>query len=182
MLIAKEKKKSNIAEYVIYMWQVEDLLRAFKFDTDKLYVALFSTQNYSSEQAEEIKYWYANLAEMMKIENVLEKGHVQVVKNIVNDMTDLHFNLLHEVKDPRYAQIIQTSADNLVEFRARNSVSNDISDVELAIMALYGILMLKLQKKAISKDTTTAIAGFSKMLAYLSKKYKEMEDKDLEKE
>ncbi|MGB5988353.1 MAG: DUF4924 family protein [Marinifilaceae bacterium] len=182
MLIAKEKKKSNIAEYVIYMWQVEDLLRAFNFDSDKLYMAIFGTQNYSSEKVEEIKYWYANLSEMMKIENVLEKGHVQVIKNIVNDMTDLHFNLLHEVKDPRYAQIIQMSADNLIEFRAGNSVSNDISDVELAIMALYGVLMLKLQKKIVSKETTTAINGFSKMLAYLSKKYKEMEDKDLDKE
>ncbi|MBR2242341.1 MAG: DUF4924 family protein, partial [Prevotella sp.] len=28
MYIAKELRKKNIAEYLLYMWQVEDLLRA----------------------------------------------------------------------------------------------------------------------------------------------------------
>lgn len=179
MLIAKEKRKSNIAEYVLYMWQVEDLLRAFNFDSEKLYLALFGSQDYSNEQIEEIKYWYANLSEMMKIEKVLETGHVQVVKNIVNDMTDLHFNLLHEIRDGKYIQIVYGAATNLVEFRRRNNVSDDVSDIELALMGLYGVLMLKLQKKEVSKETSLAMDSFSKMLAYLSKKYKEMEESDL---
>ncbi|MFR1241726.1 MAG: DUF4924 family protein, partial [Butyricimonas faecihominis] len=25
MLIAREKRKSNVAEYILYMWQVEDM-------------------------------------------------------------------------------------------------------------------------------------------------------------
>ncbi|MDY3089932.1 MAG: DUF4924 family protein, partial [Porphyromonas sp.] len=28
MIIAQRKRKENIAEYLLYMWQVEDLLRA----------------------------------------------------------------------------------------------------------------------------------------------------------
>jgi len=182
MLIAKEKRKSNIAEYVIYMWQVEDLLRAFQFDVDKLYVVVFGNQEYSDKQSKEIKDWYENLAEMMNIERVKASGHVQVVKNIVNEMTDLHFKLLHEDKDSRYIEMVYSCANNLVEFRKRNNVPNEISDVELSLTAMYGVLMLKLQRKEISKETYTAIDGFSKILAYLSKKYKEIEDKDLEKE
>ena len=36
MLIAKQKRQENIAEYVLYMWQLEDMLRACNFDVDVL--------------------------------------------------------------------------------------------------------------------------------------------------
>ncbi|NJM15399.1 MAG: DUF4924 family protein [Bacteroidales bacterium] len=32
MLIAKEKRNENVAEYILYMWQLEDLLRGCNFD------------------------------------------------------------------------------------------------------------------------------------------------------
>ena len=28
MIIAQKKRKENIAEYLLYMWQIEDLIRA----------------------------------------------------------------------------------------------------------------------------------------------------------
>ena len=34
MIIAKQKRKENIAEYLLYMWQIEDLIRANNFDMD----------------------------------------------------------------------------------------------------------------------------------------------------
>ena len=36
MIIAQKKKKENIAEYILYMWQVEDLIRAYKFSIDEI--------------------------------------------------------------------------------------------------------------------------------------------------
>ena len=36
MLIAREKKKSNIAEYILYMWQVEDMLRGLGLDINRV--------------------------------------------------------------------------------------------------------------------------------------------------
>lgn len=32
----KTKRKENIAEYLLYMWQVEDLIRANNFDMDSI--------------------------------------------------------------------------------------------------------------------------------------------------
>ena len=34
MIIAQQKRKENIAEYLLYLWQVEDLLRACHLDID----------------------------------------------------------------------------------------------------------------------------------------------------
>ena len=34
MLIAREKRKSKCCEYILYMWQVEDMLRAMQMDIE----------------------------------------------------------------------------------------------------------------------------------------------------
>ena len=36
MIIAQQKRKENIAEYLLYMWQVEDMIRANQLDIDKI--------------------------------------------------------------------------------------------------------------------------------------------------
>ena len=36
MIIAQQKRRDNIAEYLLYLWQVEDLLRACSLDIDKV--------------------------------------------------------------------------------------------------------------------------------------------------
>ena len=36
MYISQQLKKQNIAEYLLYMWQVEDLIRANNFDMEKI--------------------------------------------------------------------------------------------------------------------------------------------------
>ncbi|MDE7144362.1 MAG: DUF4924 family protein, partial [Muribaculaceae bacterium] len=35
MIIASEKRKNNIAEYLLYMWQIEDIIRANNLDIDR---------------------------------------------------------------------------------------------------------------------------------------------------
>lgn len=36
MYIASQKRKENIAEYLLYMWQIEDLIRANGLDIDRI--------------------------------------------------------------------------------------------------------------------------------------------------
>ena len=36
MIISREKRKENIAEYLLYMWQIEDLIRGCELDLDKI--------------------------------------------------------------------------------------------------------------------------------------------------
>ena len=38
MLIARQKLNENIAEYVLYMFQIEDLIRAYDFDLEGIIV------------------------------------------------------------------------------------------------------------------------------------------------
>lgn len=36
MYISQQLKQQNIAEYLLYMWQVEDLIRANGFDIERI--------------------------------------------------------------------------------------------------------------------------------------------------
>ena len=36
MYTASEKRKQNIAEHLLYMWQIEDIIRANDLDIDKI--------------------------------------------------------------------------------------------------------------------------------------------------
>jgi len=176
VLIARAKKKSNIAEYILYMWQVEDMLRAFGLDMQKVKEQVVDRFQVDEATAKEMYDWYDNLAEMMRKEKIEGQGHLQVVKNNVNELVEMHFFLLQN--DMRYRQLVTMATGNLVEFRAKSGAGEEVSDVELALNGLYGHLLLRLQKKEIHPQTQMAMESFSRMLAYLAVKYKEQEEQE----
>lgn len=178
MLIAREKKKSNIAEYILYMWQVEDMLRGFGLDMERIKTQFIRHFQVDEKTADQVYDWYENLVEMMKKEKVQSSGHLQILKNEVAELTELHFHLLHQVHDLRYQQLVTRAAANLVDFRSKSQAGEEISDVELALNALYAQWMLKLQKREIHPQTANAMETFSNMIAYLASRYKKMEEED----
>ena len=81
MLIAREKKKNNIAEYILYMWQLEDMLRALKLDmeqVDRYLVAGFQADERTSK---EIHDRYDNLIAIMQKEKVEDNGHTPTLSH-----------------------------------------------------------------------------------------------------
>jgi hypothetical protein len=179
MLIAQEKRKSNIAEYILYMWQVEDIIRACNFDISLIESNYVSKFNPSSRVRDEIKDWYANLILMMHQEGLREKGHLSFLNTLVSEMNDMHIRLLNSRKEIRYQNIYTLAVVSIREFKSKLPASN-ISDVEACLDALYGLLLLRLKKKTIHKGTEEAMAIFSQMLAYLSDKFHKMEKGELE--
>ena len=73
MIIAQQKRKENIAEYLLYLWQVEDLLRACHLDIDTVDKAVISRYDVDEGTRHEIREWYESLIKMMELENVREK-------------------------------------------------------------------------------------------------------------
>jgi molybdopterin converting factor small subunit len=178
MIIAQEKKKHNLAEYILYMWQVEDIIRAYKFNMDAIEKNIVAQFQQPEEKHKEILDWYANLVEMMKIEKVEERGHLQILKNNVNELYDFHLHLLNQTKDAQYTTFFQQASGNISEFRQKAQATDENNDIEVCLTALYGILMLKLQGKEISKDTLAAVTTFSQLIADLTAKYKAFEEEE----
>lgn len=177
MIIANEKRKQNIAEYLLYMWQVEDLIRANRFDMDLIRKHVISHYDQPDEVKEEIARWYEELIEMMRSEGVMEKGHIQLNKNILIQLTDLHLRLLKSPRETLYHANYYQTLPYIVELRSKSG-GTDVPELETCFAALYGYLLLKMQHKEVSEETTAAVKQISSFLALLSEKYKqEMEGK-----
>lgn len=179
MLIAKQKKEENIAEYLLYMWQVEDLIRANQLDIEKIRKNIVDQYDQPDSVKKEILDWYEGLIEMMKREGVTEKGHLQINKNIITDLTDLHLRLLKSPQQTDYITSYYKTLPFIVELRAKSGDKSS-PELETCFSALYGFLMLRLQHKDISGETQAAISQISSFLRLLALKYKQERDGELE--
>ncbi len=179
MFISKQLKENNIAEYLIYMWQVEDMIRANGCDMEKIKKNIVDSYPLTEEQKVELTQWYIDLIEMMRRENVMEKGHLQINKNIITWLTDLHLQLLRSSKFPYYSAAYYKALPYIVELRAKGA-NKEEPELETCFEALYGILLLKLQKKEISEETKKAQQAISDLLAMLSNYYIEDKKGELE--
>lgn len=172
MIIAKQKRKENIAEYLLYMWQVEDLIRANHFDIDSIRRTVISQYDQPDEVKEEIAGWYEELIEMMRSEGVMEKGHVQLNKNVIITLTDLHLRLLKSTKEMIYGAAYYKTLPYIVQLRAKSG-GEELPELETCFNAIYGFLLLRMQGKPVSPETQEAIKQISSFLALLAEKYRE---------
>lgn len=169
------KKQENIAEYLLFMWQVEDLLRAHDLDIDEVEKSLILPVYHTKEEQEEAREWYEGLIIMMQSEGVQDNGHLQINKNIIIDLTDTHLRLLKDPKESEYSGVYYNTLPHIVALRAK-SVDQEVPELETCFTALYGYLLLKLQQKEISKETEAAVKQITALLRILSKKYKEIDE------
>lgn len=181
MIIAKQKRKENIAEYLLYMWQVEDLIRANHFDMDSIRRTVIAHYDQPEEVREEIVRWYEDLIDMMRTEGVMEKGHIQLNKSVIIALTDLHLRLLKSPKEMIYGAAYYKTLPYIVQLRAKSG-GEELPELETCFSAVYGYLLLRMQGKEISTDTMEGIKQISSFLAQLAEKYREDMSGDLKLE
>lgn len=175
MLIAKKKREENIAEYILYMWQVEDTIRAFDFNMKEIDRQIVSRYDQPENIRKEIYDWYSSLAALMKNEKVDKTGHVSFLKNIVNDMNALHLQLLKDPGEPEYLSVYNEALPLIRDMNARQQWRSE-NETETCLTGIYIYYLMRLRKKEISGATRQAMDVFIKLLGLLSAKYKERED------
>ena len=178
MLVAKQKRKENIAEYVLYLYQVEDLIRAFQFDMNLIQEKLVANYQVDEKTSAEITDWYNNLVVMMEKEGIRENGHLQFLTNLIGDINEFHMKLMEIGTEKMYVQNFKSVSGLIAELKQKNKIAKN--DIQLGLDAVYGFLLLRMKKAKISAETENAVKQLSKWLGILSKHYKDFESGDLE--
>ena len=178
MLIANKKRKENIAEYLLYMWQVEDLIRANGCDIDCVERNIIDRFEVDADTHAQIKDWYESLIKMMEMEGKKQQGHLQINKNVIIRLNDLHNALLDSPKFPEYRAEYYKTLPFIVELRAKSGDTPE-GEIETCFNALYGTLMLRLQHRELSKGTLEAVNRISHFIAKLSTLYMQDEQKPI---
>ena len=169
MFIAQGLRKKSIAEYLLYMWQVEDIIRVYGCSLSRIRREYIEQFDYDDEQKEELVDWYGNLVTMMNQEGKREQGHLQINQIVLQDMTELNAQLLNSTKFPFYNAEYYKVLPFIVELR--NKGDKETGEIETCMNALYGTMLLRLQKKDITPNTEHAIKEISTFIGMLSDYY-----------
>ena len=178
MFISQQLRRQNIAEYLLYMWQVEDIIRAYGCSITSLRREYISKFDYDEEKKEELTDWYGDLINMINQEGCREGGHLQINKVVMQQLIELHEQLLASPKFPFYNAEYYKVLPFIVELRNRGA-NKEENEIETCFNALYGTMMLRLQKKEISPDTQHAIKEITTFIGMLSDYYKKEREEGL---
>ncbi len=170
MYIARRLRQSHVTAYVLYMYQVEDVIRAYGLEIERICNQYLPRFNYTQDQLAEVEEWYANLISMMREENIQEKGHLQVVRNTVLLLADRHQELLQDPKQSFYNTAYFKALPCIVDLRAHGA-SREVHEIENCLDAIYGVTLLKMKGQEVSEATENAIKPIVHLLEMLSKEY-----------
>jgi hypothetical protein len=179
MLTAQGKKKENIAEYILYMWHIEDQIRAFGLDIDNIQAHVIDAYQQPDSVKATIRTWYESLIEMMRLEGVTEKGHLQLNTNVIIELEDLHHRLLATPRETFYSMAYYNALPLIVELRAKAG-NQAVDEIETCLNLLYGLLLLRLKQQTVSEGTQAAAVKISEWLRLLAIKYKQDVEEGLE--
>jgi hypothetical protein len=177
MFIAQQKKKENIAEYVLYMFQVEDLIRAYDLNLDQIMDKYIIPQLPDQSFVGQYREWYQGLIRNMIFQRIEKQGHLAEIIDVFVELSYLHNSLIGVTKDQKYITLFEAALPFIEEFKEKSNLK-DKNEIEIAFNALYMKLLLRLQKKEISAETEEAFDNMRILLAYLSKAYHQMKNTD----
>lgn len=156
MFTAQKTRKENIAEYILYLWQLEDLLRALQFSPEAIYSQLVQPSGLTEAQKQETFLWYMDIVNLLREEGKEQQGHLEHTMHLIADLDNLHKQLLVLPIGAEYRRLYSHVAPELPKMKAKLK-HPDISDVELFFRALYSVVLLRIQSagKKHSKGSST---------------------------
>ncbi len=171
--------QKNVAEYIIYMYQTEDLIRSNDFNIDRL------EENYlrgiSLPEADYIRQrnWYVDIAGQMKRQGIEKQGHLHLIQEVMIELAYLHTALLGQANDQDYQVLFETTLPHIEEFQDHSNLKK-LNKIEVCFHALYMKMLLKIQGKAITEGTEESFAQITKLVIRLAKAFHQMKEGKLD--
>lgn len=181
MFTAKQKRKENIAEYILYLWQLEDLLRAYRFDLAAIEQQLvLPQQQLTEEQKEQTLYWYEDLINLLRSEGKEQHGHLDHTMHLIAELNDFHEQLLVLPVGKAYAEYFAKVKPEIDKLRQKLE-KTDASDIEVCFRALYSVMLVRMK----NRDTDNpyiqdVLETISPLIARLALLYKKVETGEID--
>jgi hypothetical protein len=167
--VADKKKGYNIGEYIIYMYQMEDLIRAYQFNIKDIESYVIHHYPISQNQKEETLAWFVEIAKRMKAEGLQETGHLASTQETVDQLAVIHWDLLK--KDSVYFNIYQKAKPHIMEISLASSSNPPKHEIQACINGIYGLLLARLAGKEVKEEMQLATEAFGDLLSYLNTIY-----------
>lgn len=174
MDIAQAKRRENIAEYILYLWQLEDLLRALQFSPEAVYSQLIAPRNLSEPEQRLYLEWYMDIADLLRQEGKEEQGHLDHTLHLIGDLHNLHLQLMKLPVGARYRELYARLEPELPRLRSVLGRS-EMNDTELCFRALYAAMLYRIRGEGGAQAIDDTIAYISPVVAELASMYGKVE-------
>ena len=154
MTTAEEKREQHIVEYILYVWQMEDLVRAVGLDLGGLRNHLSSA--YAGDRLEAELVWFGELIRALRSENKTGSGHVSSLDEVMIELTYLHQTLLNVLKDEEYRSAVEKAKPHIAAMAERGAEQR--TELDAMLVALYGWLVLRMGGKSVYPETEESLA------------------------
>ena len=151
MDIAQSKRKENIAEYILYLWQIEE------------------------EQKHVYLLWYMDIVNLLRKEGKEESGHLEHTLHLIGDMHNLHLQLMQNPVGEHYRTTFARLAPQLPMLRTLVK-KEDVCDTEICFRALYAAMLYRIKgDKKRAEAINDTIELVSPVVAELAAMYGKVE-------
>lgn len=167
--VAENKKIKNIGEYIIYMYQMEDLLRAYSFEMVDIERYVIAHYPISEGQKKETFDWFEKLSDSIKAEGKMEEGHLDGTQESVEMLAKIHWALLKS--DKTYFDIYSKAKPHVIQLILEAGDKSPGNEIQVCINGIYGLLLARLRSREVPKEMLDATDAFGDVLSYLNYSY-----------
>ena len=167
MTVAQRKKEEHIVDHLLYCLQMEDFIRAAQFQPTVLQQWAQKQSAAEGTDAMEEERWLLKMAHSLRDSGAVEKGHASDVQETLMELAHLHELLIGPLDDSAYKESFATAEPLLQELGTKSESS--VHPVEQLVIGLYGWLVLRIKKQAISAETEAAMVGLRNWANALAK-------------
>lgn len=168
--VAENKKYNNIAEYIIYMYQMEDLIRSYQGNPEEIQTFVVEKYPVSEDNKNEIFTWYLALLDQMKNQDILENGHLAELNTLVSELAQIHWNLLKT--DPKYFEAYGKAKPFILDAVMQADGQDLGNEIQICLNGVYGLLLCRLLGRKVADEQLKSAEAYGDILSTLSYHYK----------
>jgi hypothetical protein len=171
--IAQSKLKNNVSEFIIHMYQMEDLCRVYQFDLDDIEQYVIKHFPVDDEEKKTLRSWFSSFIQKMKEQDIEERGHLEEIQNYVEELLELKNSLI--TSDPEFSAVYNNARPHIRQsLKEAMELGQKIdSDIQVCLNGIYGLLLARMNGREVPEDLNEGIEAFGNVLSYLSYKYKQ---------
>jgi hypothetical protein len=161
---AEAKRAAHIVEYLLFVWQMEDAVRATGFDPEVLDRMCEGMEDADAE-------WLLDLAHDLDHQGLRAAGHVAHAHETLTELALLHDLLSGPLEDRTYQTAYQAAEPFLRDLDARLAPGRRgrMHPAEQMMTALYGWLVLRLRREPVTLETEAALVAIKGMANALAR-------------
>lgn len=161
-------QEENPAEYLLYMWKLEEFVRLFPSeDAIREYCDQLGQKTENAALATLLLQVY----DLLKNDGVLENvgDHTHEVSTLIEELEQFHKQLLEDKREEIYQGIHIQVLPSIIALQRKNGVQAK-GEIETCLEAIYGVHKLKAANKEVYPETEEAIQKFGLLLKVLGEK------------